>query len=280
MKKFGLAFNVLIVLCVCSIQAWGQFTADEVAEWARWEAFLAEAPIVRSEPVGEGVTAPLKLWLEKDGVKRAAIWKGVYKKLSGGVLDSWKYEIAAYRLDHLIGLNMVPPAVERVYKGKKGAFVLWIDFRYSLLEIMEQGGRFPVRVAEQLPAWNDLYYIWSSLIANDDPTQQNIRFTRDWRMILIDHSRAFRSDKPYTERLVFGANGIKKLGSTGQPFLFTGLPRALYEKLKALDLESIRQAVGPYLTDMEIEAVLARKKLLLDELDGLIKRDGEDKVLR
>jgi len=280
MKKFGLAFNVLIILFVCSIQAWGQFTADEVAEWARWEAFLAEAPIVRSESVGEGVTAPSKLWMEKDGLKRAAVWKGVNKKLSAGVLDSWKYEIAAYRLDQLIGLNMVPPAVERVYKGKKGALVLWIDFQYSLLEIMEQGGRFPVRVAEQLPAWNDLYYIWSSLIANDDPTQQNIRFTRDWRIIFIDHSRAFRSDKPYTERLVFGANGIKKSAATGQPFLFTGLPRALYEKLKALGLESIRQAVGPYLTDMEIEAVLARKELLLAELDGLIKRDGEDKVLR
>ena len=51
MKKFGLTFNVLIILFVCSIQAWGQFTADEVAEWARWEAFLAEAPIVQ-ERVG------------------------------------------------------------------------------------------------------------------------------------------------------------------------------------------------------------------------------------
>ena len=118
----------------------------------------AEAPIVRSESVDEGVTGPSKLWMERR-VKRAAVWKGVYKKLSAGVLDSWKYEIAAYRLDRLIGLNMVPPAVERVYKKKNGALVLWIEFQYSLLEIMEQGGRFPVRVAEQLPAWNDLYYI-------------------------------------------------------------------------------------------------------------------------
>jgi hypothetical protein len=280
MKKRACMFLVLAVVLALALPARGQFTSEEVAGRAGWEAFLAAAPIVRSELVGEGVTAPSKLWLENDGVKRAAVWKGVHKKLSGGVLDSWKYEIAAYRLDKLIGLNMVPPAVERVFKKKQGALVLWIDFQSSLLEIMEQGGRVPVRVADQLPAWNDLYYIWGSLIANDDPTQQNIRFTKDWRMILIDHSRAFRSDKAYTERLVFGANGIKKLGSTGQPFLFTGLPRTLYEKIKALDLENIRQAVGPYLTDIEIEAVLARKRLLLDEIDGLIKRDGEDKVLR
>ena len=219
--------------------------------------------------------------MEKDGLKRAAVWKGVNKKLSAGVLDSWKYEIAAYRLDRLIGLNMVPPAVERVYKGKKGALVLWIDFQYSLLEIMEQGGRFPVRVAEQLPAWNDLYYIWSSLIANDDPTQQNIRFTRDWRIIFIDHSRAFRLGQAlHRDGSCSAPTASRSRRATGQPFLFTGLPRALYEKLKALGLESIRQAVGPYLTDMEIEAVLARKELLLAELDGLIKRDGEDKVLR
>jgi len=127
---------------------------------------------------------------------------------------------------------------------------------------------------------NDLFYIWGSLVANDDPTQQNIRFTKDWQMVLIDHSRAFRSDKDYTERLVFGANGIKKMTDTGQPFLFTGLPRTLYERIRALDLESVRQAVGPYLTDKEIEAVLARKALLIAEIDGLIKRDGEDKVLR
>jgi hypothetical protein len=280
MKKHTCAFLVLAVILALALPARGQFTAEEVAGWARWEAFLAEAPIVRSEAVGEGVTVPSKLWLEKDGVKRAAVWKGVYRKLGGGVLDSWKYEIAAYRLDKLIGLNMVPPAVERVHKKKNGALVLWIELQSSLLEIMEQGGRVPVRLAEQMPALNDLFYIWGSLIANDDPTQQNIRFTKDWRMILIDHSRAFRSDKAYTERLIFGANGIKKFAATGQPFLFTGLPRTLYERIKALDFESIRQAVGPYLTDGEIEAVLARKKLLLAELDELIKRDGADKVLR
>lgn len=281
MKRTAPAWLVAAALLVLStVPALAQFTADEIAERPRWEAFLAEAKIVGTETLGEGVTAPTKLWLEKDGVRRAAVWKGVNQKLGGGVLDSWKYEVAAYRLDKLIGFNMVPPAIERTYHGKKGALVLWVDFRASLLEIMEQGGRFPVKVAEILPQWNDLYYIWGSLIANDDPTQQNIRYTKDWRLILIDHSRAFRSDKAYTERLVFGANGIKKMETTGQPFLFTGLPRALYEKIKALDLASVKQAVGPYLTDKEIESLLARKTLLIGEIDGLIERDGEAKVLR
>jgi hypothetical protein len=280
MKKTRLAVPALIGIIALSLPLRAQFTADEIAQRAQWEAFLAEARIVKAEAIGEGVTKPFKLTLEKDGVQKAGVWKGVNEKLGGGVLDSWKYEIAAYRLDKLIGLNMVPPVVERVYRKKSGGLVLWVDFKTSLLEVMEEGGRFPTRIVGQLPAWNDIYYIWGSLIANDDPTQQNIRYTADWRMILIDHSRAFRSDKLYTERLIFGANGIKRWGSDGAPFLFTGLPRALYEKIKALDFESVKQAVGPYLTDKEIDALLARKKLLLAEIDGLIKRDGEDKVLR
>lgn len=273
-------FAAAAALALLAATARAQFTAEEIAGRPRWEAFLAEAKVVGSEALDEGVTAPTKLWLEKDGVRHAAVWKGVNKKLGGGVLDSWKYEIAAYRLDKLLDLGLVPPAIERVYHGRKGALILWIDFRASLLEIMEQGGGFPPQVAAAMPQWNDIYYIWGSLVANDDPTQQNIRYTKDWRLVLIDHSRAFRSDKTYTERLVFGANGLKKMESTGQPFLFAGLPRAFYEKLKALDLAGLKQAVGPYLTDKEIEAVLARRRLLLGEIDGLIKRDGEDKVLR
>jgi hypothetical protein len=280
MRGFRFSVLALIGLVVLALPVRAQFTADEVAQRPQWEAFLSEANIIKGEAVGEGVTKPYKLTLEKAGVQHAGVWKGVNEKLGGGVLDSWKYEIAAYRLDKLLGLNMVPPVVERVYRGKGGALVLWIDFKTSLLEIMEQGGRFPVRIAEQLPGWTDIYYVWGSLIANDDPTQQNIRYTADWRMILIDHSRAFRSDKAYTERLVFGANGIKRREADGKPYLFTGLPRSLYEGIKALDLDSIKQAVGPYLTDKEINSLLARKKLLLDEIDGLIRRDGEDKVLR
>ena len=36
-----------------------------------------------------------------------------------------KSEIAAHELDKLLGLNMVPPTVERRYKGDMGAAVMW-----------------------------------------------------------------------------------------------------------------------------------------------------------
>jgi hypothetical protein len=57
------------------------------------------------------------------------------------------------------------------------------------------------------------------------------------------------------------------------------LPRAIVEKVKALDFAAIRSVVGDYLSDDEINAVLARRNLILTEIDRLIKANGEDKVL-
>jgi hypothetical protein len=124
-----------------------------------------------------------------------------------------------------------------------------------------------------------VYRLWGSLIANDDPTQENIRYTEDWRMILIDHSRAFRTDKEYTTRLVFGVNGIKKYQATGQPYLIRRVPRGLLERIKALDADAIKQAVGPYLTDKEIQAIVARIRLIESEMAEMIKQHGEGTVL-
>lgn len=98
-------------------------------------------------------------------------------------------------------------------------------------------------------------------------------------MILIDHSRAFRSDKEYTERLVLGIKGIKKTQADGKPFLIRRVPRILLDKIKALDFASLKQAIGPYLIDKEIESIVARKKLIQDEIAEMIRQYGEDKVL-
>ena len=114
---------------------------------------------------------------------------------------------------------------------------------------------------------------FDSLIANEDRTQQNIRYTADWRTILIDHSRAFRSKKKFTRQLMYGSKGIKG----DQPI--RQLPRDFMNRIKALTYEQIREAVGDYLTDKEIKAVMERKALLLQEIEMMIKKEGEDKFL-
>ena len=57
------------------------------------------------------------------------------------------------------------------------------------------------------------------------------------------------------------------------------LPRAFVEKLKALNFELMKDIVGKYLTDKEIEAVLMRRDLINKDIDKLIKKHGEAEVL-
>jgi hypothetical protein len=143
----------------------------------------------------------------------------------------------------------------------------------SDLERMEQGIKIP---QEKLENWNRQKYLtraFDCLIANEDRTQQNIQYIKDWRTILIDHSRSFRCSEKFRKQLVFGKNGLLAQK------LFRSLPWIFVENIKALNFNKIKQTVGPYLKDEEIEAVLERKKLLLEEIDEMIKEKGEANVL-
>ena len=223
------------------------------------------------------MTKPYAVYLKNGDAEQKACWKNP-SGIQDGFLEGWQYEIAAYALDKLIGLNMIPPTVEREFESRPGALSYWAITDYSLLELQERKMMFPKSALPQVDNMKYLTRAWDCLVGNEDRTQQNVRYTKDWRTILIDHSRAFRSSKEFTDRLMFGKNGIKKYPD-GKPFLFRRLPRSFVERIRALDFASIEAAVGPYLTDQEIEAVLKRKTLLLAEIDGLIRDSGEYKVL-
>jgi hypothetical protein len=277
----GRAISLFILGLISSIPLAAQFRPEEVARREAWEAFLRTAEIVKAEPVGEGVTRPWKLYLRQGDVESKAAWKNV-DTVDGTIPDRWRFEIAAYRLDKLLGLNMIPPVVEREFQGKTGDLSLWAENKYSLLKVMEQNIPIPESALGRV---DDMKYVtraWDSLLANDDRTQQNVLYTEDWRTILIDHTRAFRSDKIHRERLIYGSSGIKTMddGKGGQrPVLFRRLPRAFVDRIRALDAAAVRDAVGPYLTEVEIRALMDRRSLLLAEIDEMVKREGEQAVL-
>jgi hypothetical protein len=258
-------------ILLTTVSAYGQIKPEEVAQRAFWEEFLQTAEIVKFEPIGEGVTAPLRLYLKKGDVEKTAAWKnpdGVFN----GVTDSWKHEIAAYRLDKLLGLNMVPVYVERKFKRpdrrkeEPGSLSLWTDHRTNLLKMFKAGEDFPPASRDASERMKIAARLWDSLIANVDRTQQNILVTDDWRVILIDHSRAFQTDELYARQLLFGSKGIYKLpGERTMPF--SSAPRELFEKVRLLDAATIKKTVGPYLTGKEIEGIVARIPLIMKELE-------------
>jgi hypothetical protein len=273
MKRIFL--SILTVFFFTSIIAvHAQFAGHEIAQRENIEEFLKTADIIRAEEIGEGVTKPWRLYLKMGEKELSGCWKnpqGVQK----GSMEGWQYEIAAYQMDKLLGLNMIPPTIEREFEGKKGSLQMWIVTEFSLLDIMKQGIPLPEKNPEAT-VFNRGKYLaraFDCLIANEDRTQQNVRYTHDWRVFLIDHSRSFRSKKKYQKRLLYGKNGSK------EKQLFRQLPHKFVEKVKSLEYENIKNAVGPYLTDKEINAVLARKKLLLNEIEDMIEEMGQKKVL-
>jgi hypothetical protein len=277
MKRFVVLLTLALVAAAGPLAAWAQFLPDEIALRPAREEFLRTAEIVRFEEIGEGVTKPVRLYLTKDGVELRAAWKNP-KGMQLGFLEGWQYEIAAYRLDKLIGLDMIPPAIEREFQGKPGALVLWAENKYSLLKVMENSIPIPDEAKDRIEKMKWLTRAWDSLIANDDRTQQNVLYTEDWRTIIFDHSRAFRSEGEFAKRLMYGRNGIKKTAQ-GTPLLFRRLPRWFVDKIKTLTFENIREAVGTTLTDKEIKAILTRRDLILQEIAQMVKEQGEATVL-
>lgn len=249
-----------------------QFTPQEIARRDEVERFLLSAEIVDSAPVGEGVTRPVRLTLRADGVERRAIWKNV-TTAPGEVPDEWRFEVAAYRMDKLLDLDLVPPTVEREFRGAKGSLQLWVDTAFSLLNVVEKNIPIPEAARAAVEERKYLTRAFDSLIANEDRTQQNVRYTADWRTILIDHSRAFRSDAGSFRSLYFGRHGTKK-NAEGRPFLIRRLPRTFADKLRALTLEGVRAAEGSYLTEAEVRAVMARRDLLLRDIEESMREAG------
>jgi hypothetical protein len=81
---------------------------------------------------------------------------------------------------------------------------------------------------------------------------------------------------------MFGLHGLKLRQTedgTKVPMLFRQVPRALAEKIRNLTPEAVKQAAGPYLTEKEIGALIARRSLILDEIAEMIKLYGEANVL-
>jgi hypothetical protein len=91
------------------------------------EQWLREAPVERTEQIPIGVTKPSRIFFGGDGPARSAAWKPLMPGIYKGFWESYKSEIAAYELDKMLGLDMVPPSVERTIRGSRGAVVMWVE---------------------------------------------------------------------------------------------------------------------------------------------------------
>lgn len=271
--KFIPFFTFLLILGL-ALPSMAQFSPEEIAERGEWEDFLKIAEIIgdKQQQGREAVTNPWELTLEKNGVTKKALWKNAEGRMRGFV-ENWRWEIAAYRLDKLLGLNMIAPTIEKKFKGVSGSCQLWVDYWIKAKDKNEQNIKIPSDKVTSYNRANYLRWAFDNLIANEDRHTGNIFITKDWRIILPDHSRSFRTSRKLTKNLIYTEK--HKDG----PKIMKELPRAFVEKLKSLNFELIKDCVGDYLTKKEVNAVLIRRDLILEVIDERINKLGEDKVL-
>ena len=220
------------------------------------EDYLRVTTIARVESVPIGVTRPKRGFFPPGGLASSIAWKPLPPGRRSGYWESYKSEIAAYELDKLLKLGMVPPAVERTFDGAMGAAVLWIE--------PVTGWNKDRPVTGPQPEWNrqvSRMKLFDQLIANIDRNQGNLLYDADWHLFLIDHSRAF------TDRT--------SLGGIAAPTL---VDRVLWDRITALTREDVQTALDRWLDGRAIDALFKRRDLMRKEIEKDVARRGDAAV--
>jgi hypothetical protein len=232
--------------------------------------FLLTAKVVRSEEAKKGITHTLRLTLSDGTITHDASFQPIDEhkaemKLTLGTelnfVDSYKYNIAAYRLAELLGMDdMLPVYVERKWKGQAGSLSWWLPVKMDEVERHKQKLAPP-----DADAWNNQMYkirIFDQLVSDSDPNLTNVLIGEHWKIWRIDFTRAFR--------------GNKELKNPGD---LVRCDRQLLEKLKGLDTNTLTEKTKQYLNKQEVNAVMARRDKIVAQFQKLIAEKGENEVL-
>ncbi len=255
----GLAL-VLLSAAPSAVQVAQQATVSCAQTWVgqedALEAFMRAAPVLKLEDVPIGVTKPRRAVFEPGGLVQRAAWKPLAPSYRGGFRESYKAEVAAYKLDRVLELHMVPPVIERTMSRIKGALVYWIENTHPW-DIKNPPNRPDAEWSHRVSRMR----LFDQLVANIDRNAGNLLYDDDGHLFLIDHSRAF------TER-----TDIKNLAVPAR------IDRALWNRIEALTLDQMQVALGEWLSDKELRAVLARRDRIRDQITTMVARRGETAV--
>ena len=241
------------------------FTSDEEVE-----EFLRTARVVRVRGIAQGITLPQKVLLEKNGFRMHAIFQDVNEEKSVVTFatgrtelnfrDSYLFEIAAYQLSRLLGLDNVPPAVPRRIHGKKGSLRVWVE--NAMTDRIRQKRKI---TPPDIRRWNKQIYVmrtFDELIYNTDRNMGNLLIDANWKLWMIDHTRAFR-----------------RFSDLNNPEALVKCERNLWEKLRTLDDVTVKHRLKKFLRPTEIKALLKRRDKLVEHIQHLIQERGEERVL-
>ena len=262
--------STTIALCLFTIELAAATAAAQPQTREEIEAFMRAAKVVRVRELSTGVTRPRRLTLSDGVTTHDAVFQAIdeYKKeftpATGprqlNFVDSWRYNVAAYRIAGLLGLEaMIPVTIEYRHQGRTGALSWWMD------SLMDERERLRKKVSPPDPeAWNqDMHRlrVFTELVHDTDRNLGNVLVSPEWRVIMLDFTRAFR---------VYNVIRPKELQRCD---------RALLARLEALTPDAAKAAVEEYLTPAELAGVLKRRDLIVAHVKQLVAERGEGRVL-
>jgi hypothetical protein len=233
--------------------------------------FLLKAEIIRSRGIPIGITSPERLTLRMGAVTHDAGFnyadeRAAIKKFDRGLsevdfVDSYHYNIAAYELAGLIGLqDMMPVTVERTWRGRRGSLTWWLPV------LMMEGERLKKKISPPDPeAWNRQMYkmrVFSQLVYDTDRNLQNVLISPEWKLWMLDFTRAFR-----------------KWPKLQHPNDLVRCDRTLLQKLRELNRSDVERVAAGHLSAAEIDPVMKRRDLIVAHFDRLVAAKGEAAVL-
>ena len=196
-------------------------------------------------------------------IQTVDIRKASYQTSRGTELnfrDAWQFNVAGYELAKMLELNMVPPYVERTVSGVAGSLSWWVN------DAMMERDRFQKKLSPpDVARWTaemSAARVFRELIADTDFNMTNLLITKDWRLWMIDFSRAFRPTK-----------------SLREPKTLTRVDRKLLANLRRLTPDGLQQRLGRWVNRPEMQALLARRDLMVRFFDDEITAKGEAVVL-
>jgi hypothetical protein len=264
------ALIVAVAICLLGVPL-ATAADDSTLTKEQIKQFLLNAKIVAHKESAKGTTHPTRLTLSDGTLTHDASYQGINEskplmQLASGrtemnFVDSYKYNIAAYILAEMLGLDdMLPVYVERKYDGNTGSLSWWLPVKMDEADRVKQ--KIPPPDAE---AWNRQMCrirIFDELVYDNDPNLTNVLIDEDWKIWRIDFTRAFRLNDHLRDQ----ANIVR-------------CDRQLLDKLKALDGKELAEKTKRYLSKENVKSVMARRDKIVARIQQMIAEQGEAAVL-